>query len=260
VQTGVVAIACAQYGCFVPNTLVDLFKGKQQRNVDFAFLKALSITGIDPEQGVLLIYDIACQYFIYLKERIGHLLPPGLTINQAIDLFHVHAHKDDCFFRFATTFIPGAAIVAGQVIESLWSNLNSISPTVRTATLPHRAEMLDDHACDSNHKKLLLMTQNLRTRYMDATTMTSQAEHYYLDVACTIDHVTLTMWEGEIRNAEAMRLTDVKAMDIYAAWLSNCLHTKSGSRSGSGLGSGSASASTALDRWMEFTLLVEDTQ
>jgi hypothetical protein len=150
--TGVVSIACAQHGCFVPNAFVDLFKGEQQKNVDFAFLTALKNLGIDPEQGVLLIYDIVCQYIVHLKERIGHLLLPGLVIDQAIDSFHVHAHKDDCFFRFVTTFIPGAAFVAGQILESLWSNLNSISPTVRTAALPQRAEMLDDHACDSNHK------------------------------------------------------------------------------------------------------------
>lgn len=121
--TGVVGIACARHRCFVPNTLIDLCKGEQQRNVDFALLKALTMTGLDPEQGMIFIYDIACQYFIYLKERIGHLLPLGLMIEQAIDLFHVHAHKNECF-------IPGAAVVAGKVIESLWSNLNSISPTV----------------------------------------------------------------------------------------------------------------------------------
>ena len=43
---------------------------------------------------------------------------------------------------------------------------------------------------------------------MDATYMTSQADHYYLNVAGTVDHVTLTMWDDAIR--------DVKAMDIYA--------------------------------------------
>ncbi|KAM6494950.1 hypothetical protein JOM56_009573, partial [Amanita muscaria] len=75
----------------------------------------------------------------------------------AIGLFHVHARKDECFFCFATSFIPGASIVAGEILESLWSSLNAISPTVRTATLAHRAEMLDDHATDSNNRKLVGM-------------------------------------------------------------------------------------------------------
>jgi Kyakuja-Dileera-Zisupton transposase len=255
--TGVVGIACARHGCFVPNALVDLFKGEQQKNVDFAFLKALTTLGIDPDQGVLLIYDIACQYVIHLAERIGHLLPPGLSIDQAIDLFHVHAHKDECFFRFATTFIPGAAVVAGQIIESLWSNLNSISPTVRTATLPHRAEVLDDHACDSNHKKMLSMADTLRRRFLDATTMVNQADLYYLEITRTIDPAALRKWEHEVKSAERLRSTDLRVMDIYAARIPD---SAAGETAGSATLSASSSASAPLDQWMEYLLLVEETQ
>ena len=140
---------------------MDLFKGEQQKNVDFAFLKALESTKVEPEQGVLLIYDIACQYFIHLQDRIGTRLPFGLHVDAAIGLFHVHAHKEECFFQYATSFIPGAAVVAGEILESLWSLLNAISPTARMATLPHRAEMLDDHASDSNHKKTLNIVSSL---------------------------------------------------------------------------------------------------
>src|ERR1700730_5723928 len=61
--TGVVGIACARHGCYAPNALVNLFRGEQQKNVDFAFLQALKTTGVDHQQGVMLIYDIACQYF-----------------------------------------------------------------------------------------------------------------------------------------------------------------------------------------------------
>src|ERR1700692_568971 len=80
-RTGLVAIACARHGCYAPNALVDLFRGEQQKNVDFAFLQALKTTRVDPQQGVMLIYDIVCQYIIYLRERIGTHLPPGLTID-----------------------------------------------------------------------------------------------------------------------------------------------------------------------------------
>ena len=68
-RTGKVGIACARHGCYAPNSLVDLFKGEQQKNVDFAFLQALRTTGVDPDQGVMMIYDIACQYFVHLHDR-----------------------------------------------------------------------------------------------------------------------------------------------------------------------------------------------
>jgi hypothetical protein len=153
--TGIVAIACARHGCFAPNSIVDLFRGEQQKNVDWAFLESLRTTKVLPEQGAMLIYDIACQYSVHLQDRIGHLLPPGLDIDTAIGLFHVHGHKEECFFRFVPTFIPGTGVVAGEILESLWSGLNVITPATRTATLSHRAEIIDDHAVDSNHKKTL---------------------------------------------------------------------------------------------------------
>ena len=168
------AIACARHGCYAPNTLVDLFRGEQQKNVDFAFLQALKTTRVDPQQGVMLIYDIVCQYIVHLRERIGEHLPADLAIDQAIGLFHVHGHKDECFFRYAPSFIPGSGIVAGEILESLWSSLNSISPAVRTATLPHRAEMLDDHASDSNHRKMLSMMAMLCSKSQDALEVSTQ--------------------------------------------------------------------------------------
>ena len=154
--TGIVAIACARHGCFVPNAVADLFRGEQQKNIDWILLQALKHANLDPAaQDMMLIYDIVCQYIIYLQERIGNLLPEGLTLDRAIGLFHVHGHKETCFFRFATSFIPGAGVTVGEILESLWSSLNTISPTMCTATLAHRAETLDDHMMDSNHKKLL---------------------------------------------------------------------------------------------------------
>ena len=155
--TGIVSIACARHGCFAPNATANLFRGEQQKNVDWALLQACQTTHLDPRQGLLLIYDIACQYVIHLQDRIGHLLPRNLIIDAAIGLFHVHGHQDTCFFRYATTFIPGAAVVAGEILESLWAVLNAVTPAMRTATLAHRAEIMDDHMTDSNHKKCLAM-------------------------------------------------------------------------------------------------------
>lgn len=155
--TGIVAVACARHGCFAPNSVANLYRGEQQKNVDWALLKAIETTSVDPTQGLLFIYDIVCQYIVHLRDRVGHLLPRELTIDAAIGSFHVHGHKDTCFYRYATSFIPGAGVVAGEILESLWAVLNAVTPAMRTATLAHRAEIMDDHMTDSNHKKLLNM-------------------------------------------------------------------------------------------------------
>ena len=212
--TGVVAVACARHGCFAPNSFVDLFRGEQQKNVDWSFLEAIRTTGIDKNQGVMLFYDIICQYFCYLMDQIGHLLPIGLEIDRAIGLFHVHAHKEDCLYRFSPSFIPGTGVVAGEILESLWSGLNPITTSTRTATLAHRAEMIDDHAADSNHKKALGIGLVLCDRLRQAKDMVQKTSDYYNQMSATIPASLKNKWEKDIKSAEARRLQDPSAMDI----------------------------------------------
>lgn len=156
--TGIGAIACARHGCYCPGSVVDFQKGEKQMNIDWAMCEALKTTNVAALVRKMLMYDIGCTYGIHFDERVERnhylILPAGTTLEYAIGLFHVHGHKDECFFQFATSFIPGAAIVDGEVLETLWSSLNNISPSTRTATLAHREEVLDDHMGDSNFKKM----------------------------------------------------------------------------------------------------------
>ncbi len=234
------------------NSMVDLFKGEQQKNVDFGLLKALESTRVDDAQGVMIIYDIACQYMVHLKERIGHRLPANLQIDSAIGLFHVHAHKDECLFRYATSFIPGAAVTAGEILESLWSALNGISPVVRTATLAHRAEVLDDHACDSNHKKALGIVRYLCRRHLQAVTMVADKNQKWAELTATAGRASVSEWDKAITAAEAQRLDNVKVMDLYRANIGQpgaVPETRTPAR-----------PQSAKDRWLEFAMVVEEKQ
>ena len=249
--TGKVAFACARHGCYAPNSLVDLYKGEQQKNVDFSFLQALRTTGVDPAQGVMIIYDIACQYMVHLKDRIGHLLDKDMQIDSAIGLFHVHAHKDECLFRYATSYIPGSGVTAGEILESMWSTLNSISPTVRTATLAHRAEVLDDHCCDANHKKGLGIIHYLCKRQVEAMNTLLEAREYLDALKEHAGHNNIVKWKEEILRAEEQRLDNVKVMDIYKARVqkSNAQDDVADNR-----------PLTTLEHWMDFALIVEEKQ
>jgi hypothetical protein len=62
---------------------------------------------------------------------------------------------------------------------------------------------------------MLSLTENLRAKYMDATTMSSQSDLYYLEITWTVDESTFMAWEDEVKTAEASRWTDIKVMDIY---------------------------------------------
>ncbi|KAF9496958.1 hypothetical protein BDN71DRAFT_1546693 [Pleurotus eryngii] len=134
---GIVAIACPRHGCFAPGGVADLYRGEQQKNVNWVLLQSLKYSNMDPEQGLLFFYDIACQYSVHFQKRIGHRLPVGLDTDFAIGQFHVHGHKENCLFRFLSMFIPQSGVVIGKILESLWANLNAVTPVMRTATLAH---------------------------------------------------------------------------------------------------------------------------
>jgi Kyakuja-Dileera-Zisupton transposase len=156
--TGIGGHSCARHGCFAPSSLVNFQKGERQMNMDWSLCEALATTNIGLLKLILHIYDINCQYCIHLRERIERndmlKIPDHIELIHAIGLFHVHGHKDECLYRWATNYVPGAGVVDGEVLETLWSVLNTVSASTRTASLAHRTEILDDHMNDSNWKKM----------------------------------------------------------------------------------------------------------
>ncbi|KAG6864254.1 hypothetical protein C0991_011049 [Blastosporella zonata] len=219
---GIIAVACARHGCFAPNSLTDLPFGEGQIYADFAITRAMRTTQMDRIRALLLIYDIVCQYCVHFFERLtiaGVVLPDALVVDWAIGLLHVHGHKEDCYFRFATTFIPGAAHLPGEIIESLWSTLNEVAQMARTATLAHRAEILDEHMADSNWKKMQGMVTSLCKKYKLAQEMYGASLAYFGDCSKGSTPQEIQKWESDIKEAETRRRQDRKAMDVLKAQL-----------------------------------------
>lgn len=162
--TGIGASACARHGCFAPGSVVDFQKGERQMNMDWSICEAIKNTNVPPSGKVFLLYDIWCQFCVHLEEHVERNqylnFPPNITFDRGIGLFHVHGHADQCFYQYASYFIPGAAIIDSKVLETLWSVLNQISRSTQTATLPHREEIMDDSMNDSNWKKWVNIGEN----------------------------------------------------------------------------------------------------
>ncbi len=133
----------------------------RQRNIDWAISEALRhyIKKRDLRSAMIL-YDIACQYHVHLKERFlgqraGSLYLPDsdVQILYGIGLFHVHGHRPSCFPEFAPTYIRGAGMLDGELIETLWSLLKGMIRSTRGMATSHRKEVLDDHMNDINWNK-----------------------------------------------------------------------------------------------------------
>ena len=129
---------------------------RRQKNMDYCLCQvALYLTGI---YILLVLYDIWCHYFVNLLRRMeaspGLSLPDNLKIVGGIGQFHVHGHRRECYPRFSPNFIPGAGILLGEVIETLWPDTNRLSDSTRGMSDGHRQEVLDDTMNDSNWNKL----------------------------------------------------------------------------------------------------------
>lgn len=139
--------------------MVNFQKGEKQMNMDWSLTEALANSNIGGIKEVLHIYDINCEYHKHFQERVDRNeflhIADHIKLLHAIGLFHVHGHKDDCLYRWATNYVPGAGVIDGEVLETLWAVLNTVATATRTASLAHRTEILDDHMNDNNWKKLL---------------------------------------------------------------------------------------------------------
>ncbi|KAI6141855.1 hypothetical protein BKA82DRAFT_115854, partial [Pisolithus tinctorius] len=153
--------ACVRHGCFVPHAMVDFQKGEhRQVNMDYALVHAMHHR-LDPQQPVITFYDINCQYSknlaCQLEENRYLSLPSGLQIQPSIGLWHVHGHQTECFARYAPNFILGASQVDGEIMETLWSSLNIISPSAWGMATAHHQVLLDFQMNDSNFLKMIWM-------------------------------------------------------------------------------------------------------
>lgn len=174
--TGIGACACGRHGCFFPHCVVDFQKGERSvhsfriftssfncwtvhshMNMDYSFTQALR--RCEKCKRVCHYYDVNCNFWLHFLERCLDneflKVPENLEFFRGIGLFHVHGHQNECYPRFAPSFIPGAGLLEGEIIETLWVGLNEICPTTRNQSKGARQETLDVHMNDSNWKKLV---------------------------------------------------------------------------------------------------------
>lgn len=112
---------------------------------------------------ILLIYDIACQWFINFFKRVE--INPGLSfanpdsLRCAVGKFHLGAHVKECFWSYSLNFMPGVGHVSGEMMETLWTNFNPPALMARAMGNAHRWDILNDHMRDVNWKKMVRMSK-----------------------------------------------------------------------------------------------------
>ena len=122
----------------------------------------------------------------------------------------------------------------------------------RTATLAHQAEMLDDHASDSNHKKTLNIVSSLCRSHTQAIDMFDHAKTYYRNLTDEAGPTAVEKWMNDIEDAKCQRKYNISAMNIYATKLNNSHDNNRHLTPGL--------PTSLLESWMELSLTVEEKQ
>ena len=127
----------------------------RQINIDYAVCQ--SINTISPEQRVIAIYDVACQWNIHFKKRVEGSpylnIPKGISIVPAVGKWHLGAHVTECFPKYSLNFVDGIGQIDGEILETLWWPIDKVAGVTRAMSKAHRQEVLDDNMYDSNWKK-----------------------------------------------------------------------------------------------------------
>ena len=114
--------------------------------------------------------------------------------------------------------------------------------------------MLDDHACDSNHKKTLGIIISLSKAHRTAVDMLEHAQTYHRNLSNEAGPHAVEKWKKDVEEAEKKRSEDITAMDVYAAKLSTSpLPGRVAAAGPSG-----PNSPNSTKEWMELALTMEE--
>lgn len=104
----------------------------------------------DPHLRKIISYDIVCQWWKFLLERMANL-PPLVRITIILRLFrfvipkmHIHAHTLDRQVKFSLNLVPGSGQTDGEGIERPWASIGAIASSTRVSGPGARHDTLDD--------------------------------------------------------------------------------------------------------------------
>ncbi|KAK7030523.1 CxC2 domain-containing protein [Favolaschia claudopus] len=156
------------YSVTGPTGVGDLQKGERYANMDYIY--AAILRWLHRRLRKVVSYDIVCQWFKNLRERLQDL-PPLVRLSLILYLcayvipkMHIHAHTMACQLLFSLNFLAGAGQTDGEGIERPWANLGGVASSTREMGPGSRADVLDDHFAFWNWCKLVSLGALLRKR------------------------------------------------------------------------------------------------
>ncbi|KAG1844382.1 hypothetical protein F4604DRAFT_1596194 [Suillus subluteus] len=205
--TGVGSIVCARHDMRLANGVGDLQKGEKYINMDYIVFSALSTLSTAPI--VNFSYDIACQWYKKLWQRVSTALPLQLqpnrtqtTFNFFVPKFHIAAHIPACQTNFSFNWTPGVGRTDGEVPERGWADINHIASSTKEMGPGSRRDILDDHFGDWNWKKVASLGTSSKM-IKEAVKAEKEHRHALTELEESIQEsdlgvASLTTWKSEV--------------------------------------------------------------
>ena len=138
--------------------------------MDYSVCNALNFKS-DGLQEALVIYDVMCQYLVHFKDCIHKVseylsLDPEMKLFGAIEKFHLADHVDSCFATWTLNFMKGAGHIDGEIMKTLWSEMNKVSGAARSMSKEHWQETLDDYMRNADWKKTVGIDEFFSTQHV----------------------------------------------------------------------------------------------
>ncbi|KAJ7353487.1 hypothetical protein DFH08DRAFT_805034 [Mycena albidolilacea] len=172
--TGVGMGVCTRHEFVLPNGVGDLQKGERYGNMDWII--AMILRRLDPRLCKIISYDIVCQWWKHLKERL-QALPPASRVTLilalvwfAIPKMHIKGHLRGCQTTYSLNLIPGSAETDGEAIERPWAHIGGVGTSTREMGLGLREDTLNGHWGSWNWQKLVGLGERLCTKLDRANT------------------------------------------------------------------------------------------
>ncbi|KAJ7642666.1 hypothetical protein DFH06DRAFT_1137218 [Mycena polygramma] len=224
--TGVGMGVCARHEFVQPNGVGDLQRGERFANMDYIFGSIMRHK--DPRLRKIILYDIVCQWWLYLFDRLSKL-PPLVRLHVILKLcrfvipkMHIHAHTLACQVKFSLNLVPGSGQTDGEGIERPWASIGAIATSTRVSGPGARHDALDDHWNFWNWLKTIGLASILRRR-LDAARKEQVSQRQAFEAFSIQQAQNVPAWkemvetfeqDGTKPNPYEMKITGLTEMDV----------------------------------------------
>lgn len=149
---------------------------------------------------IILSYDIACQWFTHLKERMkawpeNIKVPPRTKLRPLVPKLHEFGHKQVNHERYSYYYAHGLGLTDGEGPERIWAAHNVLGNATKTQGPGSRQDVFDDHFGFWNWQKYSGMGTTLTRRYRSAVRDRNVQVEGHRGFSSTIPLTLLAEWE-----------------------------------------------------------------